>query len=229
MAGFVAADEFVDATDDGAGAAGLFGALVEGLGDFPGVSLSRGDQVGAANVVAGNGRQGLVQFMGKAGGHLPHGNESGSGLQALLPKATEFLGVFAIGDVHDGTHPAALLSGGVDEGGLMDQGPEVFAIAATELNFEVVLRPVAGKDAIVQGEGGVDFILDPIGHGRQASHQLLPRPADHAAKSIIDVGDASLQIPGPQAGLQGVFHGCPKSVFLPQGFFRLEAALNMAA
>ena len=99
-----------------------------------------------------------------------------------------------------------------DKGGFDDQHRKSRAVLADEDRFEALSwRCIAGHADGLALLVFVHHFGGPIGHGGVLPHQGVGLPAHHLAKRRVHIGDAALQVTGPQARDQRVFHGFAKS------------------
>ena len=66
--------------------------------------------------------------------------------------------------------------------------------------------------------GFVEIFIGPVGHRWTAADQFRSGPAHHATEGRVHINDLSIQISGPHARVERVFHGLAKGVFLAQLF-----------
>jgi len=217
----------VHAVDHAPGAPGLFGNALQGhVNVLHGAAdrFGRVQQVERAVGVAGNGGQGLVEFVAEQRSHLAHGGQACRGLQSLLAGAREFFHPPLLADVQDRAHPAGLFALGADQRGFDHEHRKACAVLAHEDRFVALARR-----GIARQSHGLALLVFahhfgwPVRHGGALPHQFFGAEAHHFTEGGVDVGDSPFAVTGAQSGDQRVFHGLAKGQGVGQFALGLQA------
>ena len=227
--GLAPCEEIADALDDAGRRPGLLALALQGLDDRLGHVCAARQGIEHAGVVAGDGRQRLVEFVRQGRGHLAQHGQARVVGHGLHLAALAFFEVLALGDVHHRGHPADLRALGIDQRRLVDHHLDDAAIGVLPARLVAPARGLAGHVAQVAGHALVHLLGHPVGHGRQQADQLFRLAPHHVGHGLVDIDQAAFEVAGADAHGQGVFHRGAPGRFGAPGLFGPRDAAHLLA